>query len=110
MKKSTFIKLTTIITFLSVIAIACSKSNGENAAVVTNAIIRNSGSVAADGCGWTLKVITTDSTYSPVNLPERYKVDSLKVHVRFHPLTTKFNCGWGAKLREVTIDNITKIP
>lgn len=110
MKKSTLLKIATIVTFVIITAIACSKSNGDKAAVITEAIVINSGAVAADGCGWIIKIPVTDSTYSPVNLAEDYKVNNLKIKVRFHPMTTKFTCGWGVKLREVTIDNITKIP
>ena len=99
-----------MVALVVITAIACTKSDSENAVVITEAIIYNSGAVAADGCGWTLKVTATDSTYSPVNLTEDYKVNNLKVKVRFHPMKTKFSCGWGAKLTEITIDNITKIP
>ena len=110
MKKSTLLKIVSMVALVVITAMACNKSNNENAAVITEAVVINSGAVAADGCGWIIKIPVTDSTYSPVNLAEDYKVNNLKVKVRFHPMSTKFTCGWGAKIREVTIDNITKIP
>ena len=110
MKNSTFFKAASAIICITTIIIACTKSDSQNAALITEATIYNTGAVAADGCGWTLKAAVNDSTYSPVNLGEDYKVNNLKVKVRFHPMKTKFSCGWGAKLTEVTIDNITKIP
>lgn len=109
MKKST-LKLVSLAVLVMVAAFACTKSDSEDAAVITEATVINSGAVAADGCGWIIKIPVTDSTYSPVNLAEDYKVNNLKVKVRFHPMKSKFTCGWGVKLREVTIDNITKIP
>jgi hypothetical protein len=110
MKKSTLLKIVSIITLVAITTIACTKSNGENSVLITEAIIYNTGPVAADGCGWTLKATANDSTYSPKNLDDQYKVNNLKVKVRFHPMRTKFSCGWGAKLTEITIDNIVRIP
>jgi hypothetical protein len=110
MKKSTLLKIVSVIALIVITAIACTKSDSENTVVITEAVVINSGAVAADGCGWLIKIPVTDSTYSPVNLAEDYKVNNLKIKVRFHPMSTKFTCGWGVKLREVTIDNITKIP
>lgn len=111
MKKSTLLKKFSIITLVVITAIACSKSNGENSVLITEAIIYNTGPVAADGCGWTLKATVNNSTYSPINLDDQYKVNNLKVKVRFHPMKTKLTCGLGAaQLREITIDNIIRIP
>ena len=110
MKKNTLLKIASAFIVATITAVACTKSDSENAAVITEAIVINSGAVASDGCGWIIKIPVTDSTYSPVNLAEDYKVNNLKIKVRFHPMKTKFTCGWGAKIREVTIDNITKIP
>ncbi len=104
------LKITSLLAVITIIIIACTKSDSPNAVVISEAIIYNTGPVAADGCGWTLKTTTNDSTYSPQNLDDQYKVNNLKVKVRFHPLKTKFQCGWGAQLREITIDNIVKIP
>jgi hypothetical protein len=110
MKKSTIFKITGVIAFITLVTLACTKGDSPNAVLITDATIYNTGAVAADGCGWTLKAAANDSTYSPINLADDYKVNNLKVKVRFHPMKTKFQCGWGAKLTEITIDNITKIP
>ena len=99
-----------MVALVVITAIACTKSDSENAVVTTEAVVINSGDIAVDGCGWLIKIPVTDSTYSPVNLAEDYKINNLKVKVRFHPMSTKFACGLGAKIRQVTIDNITKLP
>ncbi|GAB2978374.1 hypothetical protein GCM10027049_12290 [Mucilaginibacter puniceus] len=110
MKKLAVLKTISAFMLTTIAIIACTKGNNDNATIITDAVIYNSGPVAADGCGWTLKAAANDSTYSPINLTADYKVNNLKVKVRFHPLKTKFSCGWGAKLTEITIDNITRIP
>jgi hypothetical protein len=111
MKKSTIFKIATVFTTAIITVVACTKSDSQNAVVISEAIIYNTGSIAADGCGWTLKATVNDSTYSPQNLDDQYKVNNLKVKVRFHPMRTKLTCGLGAvQLREITIDNIVRIP
>jgi hypothetical protein len=111
MKKSTLFKIVSMVTLVVITNVACTKSDGENAVVISEAIIYNTGAIAADGCGWTLKAAANDSTYSPKNLDDQYKVNNLKVKVRFHPMRTKLTCGLGAtQLREITIDNIVRIP
>jgi len=97
-----------LVAFASFTFFACTKTDDKNAAVITDAIVYNSGAVASDGCGWIIKIPATDSTYSPVNLSDSYKINNLKIHVRYHPLSTKFTCGWGTKLREISIDNIAR--
>jgi uncharacterized membrane protein YqjE len=111
MKKLILPKIAIVAALAAITLIACSKSDGQNAVVISEAIIYNTGSIAADGCGWTLKATVNDSTYSPKNLDDQYKVNNLKVKVRFHPMRTKLTCGLGAaQLREITIDNIVRIP
>ncbi len=104
------LKITSLLALTTIMITACTKSDSPNAVVISEAVIYNTGPVAADGCGWTLKVTANDSTYSPKNLDDQYKVNNLKVKVRFHPMKTKFQCGWGAQLTEITIDNIVRIP
>ncbi len=111
MKNLTILKIASLIFLTTTAIIACTKSDGQNAVVISDAIIYNTGSIAVDGCGWTLKAATNDSTYSPINLDDQYKVNNLKVKVRFHSMKTKLTCGLGAtQLREITIDNIVRIP
>jgi hypothetical protein len=98
---------TLLVAFSSITFLAC-KKNDPYAAVTTDAVVLNSGAPAADGCGWIIRIPVTDSTYSPVNLSNEYKVSELKVRVKYKPLPTKFSCGWGANLREVSIESISK--
>jgi hypothetical protein len=77
------------------IASGCKKENGTKTGthVVPNAVIINSGPVAADGCGWLVEINGTNEVYSPDNLSPDYQKDSLKVNVTYHILTTKLHCG-----------------
>lgn len=72
-----------------VLIISC-KKDSQLKTYTTNAIIRNMGDQAADGCGWQL---IADSTYHPLNLPVQYQVDSLKVAVTYHKPGSRFYCG-----------------
>jgi hypothetical protein len=71
--------------------LSCKKDNTGH--IATNAIIINSGPVAADGCGWLVKINGTNEEYSPINLSATYQTDSLKVSITYHVLTTKLSCG-----------------
>ena len=59
-----------------------------------NATIAFSGELAADGCGWLIKIEDKDNgVYSPLKLPARYRIDSLKVYITYKILKTRFQCG-----------------
>ncbi|MBT8276786.1 MAG: hypothetical protein KJO39_11620 [Bacteroidia bacterium] len=55
-----------------------------------DAVIRNYGDPALDGCGWVVDVSST--IYKPENLPEQYKIDSLDVMIGYKVLDS-VNCG-----------------
>ncbi len=82
---------------------ACKKDSG---LVAVEATVIDSGPVAADGCGWMIRVGNTN--YSPTNLDGKYKETELKVIVTYKVLSSKFVCGWGNKLDEIEIVNIRK--
>ncbi|MGY3211083.1 hypothetical protein [Mucilaginibacter sp. HD30] len=92
--------LTALIFTLSISA--CKKDNP----VFTDATVINAGAVAADGCGWVIKI--GDTNYSPTNLSQEFKQTELKVSIRYRTLTTKFECGWGQKISEITLLEIKK--
>ncbi len=71
MKKSTLFKVMAIIAFSTIVFFACKKGDDKDAAVITDAVIYDSGSIVVDGCGWIIKVPVTDSTYSPINLADQ---------------------------------------
>lgn len=58
-----------------------------------NAVILNSKETAVDGCGWLIKMDDTENVYSPVNMPNLFKTDSLEVTISYNLLTTKSSCG-----------------
>lgn len=103
MKNSLNFKLliTALVFMLSISA--CRKNDG---LVFTDATVVNMGAVAADGCGWVIKV--DDTNYSPTNLDDKYKEDKLKVSIRYQKLNSKFQCGWGAKIDEIKLLDIRK--
>ncbi|MBS1594920.1 MAG: hypothetical protein JST90_11365 [Bacteroidetes bacterium] len=56
-----------------------------------SAIILDRGPVAGDGCGWVVRIDSTD--YHPTNLPSSYQTDSLRVNVSYTSDTSHFYCG-----------------
>jgi hypothetical protein len=102
---------------LFIVPLVLLQSCKKNAATMTiriageDAIILNTGDIAADGCGWQIKI--ADSYYSPKNLADQFKVDSLKVRIDYHELKTRFYCSQiannpGNGIPEIQIDGIVK--
>ncbi|MDB5086356.1 MAG: hypothetical protein JWR09_350 [Mucilaginibacter sp.] len=98
---------------LSLIITFSFKKNSADKTTLINedATIINTGSTAADGCGWQIKTAGTDSIYSPLDLNEQYQVNNLKIHVSYHKLKTRFYCSQvandpGPGIAEVSIDSI----
>lgn len=90
MIKRLLIKLT--LPTMLVLLIAISSCRKDSNLLVADATVLNTGTPAADGCGWMVKI---DSTYySPVNLPDDYKKSNSKVRLTFNVLTTKYQCGF----------------
>jgi hypothetical protein len=77
---------------LLVVNLCCKKSALPPGEVSVNAIVINEGDPAADGCGWLIKT-ATDTIFHPTNLSTKYQVDSLKIHINYHKLADKFECG-----------------
>ncbi|MDB5125421.1 MAG: hypothetical protein JWP94_3550 [Mucilaginibacter sp.] len=81
------------------------------ATVITgDATITYWGSPAADGCGWLIEINGTNNSYSPANLPDIYKTASLKVHISYEILSTRFQCGMAATsgFPQIQLDAIAK--
>ncbi|MEO6499967.1 MAG: hypothetical protein ABIN95_13165, partial [Mucilaginibacter sp.] len=62
----------------------------------------------ADGCGWVIRFDHVD--YTPVNLDETFKKDSLQVAVNYELLQSRFQCGFAANIgfSEINIKKISK--
>ncbi len=69
-------------------------------------MVLNSGKIASDGCGWLIKIDGTSAVFSPLNLPELLKTDSLKVTVSYNLLSTKFNCNTGNSFTQIRLNSI----
>ena len=96
-----------IFLLLFVINFSCKK--GENLISEEGKVI-NTGSVAADGCGWQI-VTASDSTYTPQNLSPAYQVDNLKVRISYNKLTQRFFCGFVSTnpgITEIKLISITR--
>jgi len=98
---------------LSLIITFSFKKNSADKTTLLNedATVINTGSTAADGCGWQIKTSGTDSTYSPLDLNAQYQVNNLKIHVSYHKLKTRFYCSQltntpGPGIAEISIDSI----
>jgi hypothetical protein len=100
-----------LITFLTIIITSCKKSTNPvtTTPLQTNAVIINTAPIAADGCGWLVKINGTNEVYSPVNLSSMYQKDSLKVNITYHVLSTKLSCGMlaGGGVTQIQLDAIT---
>ncbi|SDT39221.1 hypothetical protein SAMN05216490_3319 [Mucilaginibacter mallensis] len=94
MKLNLFYKSILSISTLSVCAIlSCKKSDHSTNIINADATIINTGSSAADGCGWLIQTDSPDSTFSVPDLPAKYMINNLKVHIAYHKLATRFYCG-----------------
>jgi hypothetical protein len=83
------------LTLLFTIVFGCKKENTSSntkakTPVAGNAMIVNTGLVAADGCGFLIKI---DSKYYHAdNLPEQFQKDGLNVNIDYSSSTSKFQC------------------
>ena len=102
--KNLLLKVLLFIALLTALAYSGCKKDGE--IVLTDATIINAGAVAADGCGWVIRV--NDVNYSPVNLDDKFKVNELKVGIYYDKLNEKFTCGWGQKIDEIKLLEINR--
>ena len=103
MKNTLNFKLLLLTAFVFALSFSACKKDQP---VFTDATVINAGAVAADGCGWVIRI--GDTNYSPTNLADQYKETELKVSIRYQPLNTKFECGWGAKIPEIKLLEIKK--
>jgi len=86
------LSITVIVSFLLIMS--CKSKDGilieSDCTECEDAVVRNFGDPALDGCGWVLDV--SETIYKPRNLPGEYKVDSLDVKIRYKVLDS-VNCG-----------------
>jgi len=89
MKNLFFIIITALLIFS-----ACKSKGGTVSEVICesceDAIIRNYGDPALDGCGWVVEASST--IFMPKNLLAEFYVDSLKVRIKYKVLE-RVNCG-----------------
>lgn len=93
-----------LLTLMFALSISACRKNEQP--VFTDATVINAGAVAADGCGWVIRI--GDTNYSPTNLADQFKETELKVSIRYQTLTTTFECGWGNKIPEIKLLEIRK--
>ncbi|MFT4755091.1 MAG: hypothetical protein ACI840_000498 [Ulvibacter sp.] len=88
-------KILSLITVTTLLIFSACKSKGGSVSDTScnsceDAIIRNYGDPALDGCGW---IVDASSTiYMPKNLLPEFYVDSLKVRIKYKVLG-RVNCG-----------------
>ncbi len=103
-----------VVMLFTLAILSCKKNNNTAQMVTADATIINEGPVAADGCGWVVRINGSDSTYSPTNLAAQYQVDSLQVHIKYQRLSQRFLCGFinlpksEAGIPEIQINSISK--
>lgn len=91
---------------LSVFMLTLSACRKNDSPAPIEAKVVNAGAVAADGCGWVIRI--GDTNYSPTNLDDKFKETDLNVIVSFEVLSSKFQCGWGQKIDEIKLLSIKK--
>ena len=104
MKNTLNFKLLLLLTaFIFAISFAACKKDQP---AFTDATVINAGAVAADGCGWVIRI--GDVNYSPTNLTDEFKETELKVRIGYQTLSSKFQCGWGQQIPEIKLLEIRK--
>jgi len=69
-------------------------------------LIRFTGNVALDGCGWVIDV--ENETFHPNNLSTEFQIDSLKVKLSYKLTSENFNCGFGNSFKTIQISSIAQ--
>lgn len=98
-----------LIGLLFILILGCKKNDQNNSMIYQNisALVLNYGDPSVDGCGWMVK--TDKDIYSPVNLNNDYKKDSLIIFMDYEILSTTWNCGWRTPgYKEIQINKIRK--
>lgn len=100
MKIKKFSLITLIVTFLFIVG--C-----KNPPIYQYGLIRDSGEVAVDGCGWIIEINALP--YSPTNLSDDFKQDSLEVEIDFEESGGSFQCGFSTTLKQINIKEINRL-
>ena len=78
--------------FISLLIFGLISCNSDGPEIVEiQAVVVDGGSVAADGCGWLVKINGIE--YSPTYLSTEYKLDGMSVLVNLEYLSSSFTCG-----------------
>ncbi|PRY49448.1 hypothetical protein B0I27_1114 [Arcticibacter pallidicorallinus] len=78
------------LSILLLIGSGCKKDNSN--AILAEAVIRDAGSPASDGCGWLIEI--GDTTYSPAHLDENYQINNQEISIEYEPTGEKYGCGY----------------
>ncbi len=97
-----------VLILLICMSVSCKKTDQVTAKDIPATIIY-SGDIAADGCGFLIKIDASGTSYHADNLPETYQKDKLPVTISYHLLDTKYSCGLlSNNLSVIQIDVIQK--
>lgn len=86
--------LATTLLLLTLVVTSCTKGNKNECK--SSGLIANTGSVAVDGCDWTIAI--DGKVYHPENLDTFFKQDSLTMYMDYQLTGDTFICGWGNRL------------
>lgn len=73
---------TLLLSFLLACILSGCKKDSNNTFLEADATVIDEGSPAYDGCGWWL-ILDNNQSYSPDNLPEKYKVAGTSLHIKY---------------------------
>lgn len=94
---------------LFIVLFSCKKDDNNTTGKKVSATVIYTGELSLDGCGWLVKIDSTNVTYSPVTLSDTYKKNNLPVVISYNLLTSKYHCGMLAGGSGITQIKITAI-
>ncbi|WP_069661292.1 hypothetical protein [Arcticibacter eurypsychrophilus] len=80
--------ITLILAAFFLMSNGCKKGNSD--VIKTEAIVKDLGSPATDGCGWVITV--GDVTYKPIILDDKYQNDLQAVIIEYELTGEKYSC------------------
>lgn len=99
--------LIAVVALLAITATACNKKDRKD---FKAAYIINSGDITNEGCGYIIR-LDNGNEEKPDNLPTAFRLDSLRVLVKYHPSGRLDTCGYATSpivYKTVLVDDIQR--
>lgn len=104
MKKATKLSLSLILLFsLAIVTSSCQRDESD---IIAYVIFLGDPNVS-DSCGWLIETERNTRRFKPLNLPESFEEEGLRILVSFEIESNSIVCGLGQNYREITITDIS---